>query len=101
MCASDFVRRRISVTRDVLLAAAIALGLAGAVAPAGATNAQDAKKICLERYNLEKSGGTLPDGMAKSKYMSQCTNSIKRIAALESAQSRPTTNRGAGDQGRK
>lgn len=92
------------MTRDLLLSATIAFGLAATLAPlaaASAANAQDAKKICLERYNLEKSGGTLPDGMAKSKYMSQCTNSIKRIAALEGAQSRPVSSRGAGAQDRK
>ena len=88
------------MTRDVLLSAALILGLAASPAiAASSTPAQDAKKICLERYTIEKNGGTLPDGMAKSKYMSQCTNSIKRIAALE-AQNR-TTSRGAGTQGQK
>lgn len=83
------------MTRDVLLSAALLLGLAAS--PASASPAQDAKKICLERYTIEKNGGTLPDGMAKSKYMSQCTNSIKRIAALE-AQNRSTTSRGTQGQ---
>ncbi len=90
------------MTRDVCLSAAIALGFALSPAmAASAPAAQEAKKICLERYNLEKSGGTLPDGMAKSKYMSQCTNSIRRIAALQNAQTRTVSTGNAGTQGQK
>ena len=92
------------MTRDVCLSAAIAFGIVASLAPlpaAGASVAQDARKICLERYELEKSGGTVPGGMTKSKYVSQCTNSIKRHAALESAQARTASARNAGTQGRK
>ena len=71
------------MTRDVGLSAAIALGLLAALVPAHASVAQDAKKICLERYNVEKDGGTLPAGMAKAKYLKQCTTSYVRNAALE------------------
>ena len=70
------------MTRDVLYATAIAMGFA-AVLPAAASTTQDALKICTERYNMEKSGGTIPVGMSKSKYMNQCTGSIRRAAKLE------------------
>ena len=62
----------------VLTAAVLALGAA-----ANAAVAQDAIKICTERYNTEKAGGTIPVGMSKSKYMSQCTGSMRRAAKLE------------------
>jgi hypothetical protein len=72
------------VTRDVLYATAIALGFALVLpATAGAAASQDPLKICTERYNLEKNGGSIPVGMSKSKYMSQCTGSIRRAAKLE------------------
>jgi len=64
----------------------VGLGLVGWTMPlsvAWASLAQEAKKVCLERYNAEKDGGTLPAGMPKSKYMSQCTRSFVRNAQLE------------------
>jgi hypothetical protein len=94
----------ILVKRDLFLPAALALGFALTLSTALAADTsvvQEAKKICLERYNLEKSGGTLPDGMAKSKYMSQCTNSIKRTAALQNAQTRTASANGPATQGQK
>jgi hypothetical protein len=48
-----------------------------------AFDAQAAKKTCLENYNAEKDAGTIPAGMPKSKYISQCTNSMRRNAELE------------------
>lgn len=65
--------------RFVVLTAAV-LSLSAA---ANAAVAQDAVKICTERYNTEKAGGTIPVGMSKSKYMSQCTGSMRRAAKLE------------------
>lgn len=65
--------------RFVVLTAAV-LSLSAA---ANASVAQDAVKICTERYNTEKAGGTIPVGMSKSKYMSQCTGSMRRAAKLE------------------
>ena len=62
----------------VLTAAILTLSAA-----ANAALAQDAIKICTERYNTEKAGGTIPVGMSKSKYMSQCTGSMRRAAKLE------------------
>lgn len=74
------------MTRDVRLCAAIAVGFAVAFAPLSASAssiAEEAKKVCTERYNMEKEGGSLPKGMAKSKYMSQCTKGYVRTAQLE------------------
>lgn len=67
----------------VWLIAVGACGLAVALSPGHASPAQDAKKICLERYEVEKAGGTLPAGMNKTKYVNQCTLSILRNAKLE------------------
>jgi hypothetical protein len=92
------------VTRSAYLVSSIAFGMSISLAPlafAAASNVQDAKKICLERYNIEKSSGTLPDGMAKSRYLRQCTTSIKRIAALESARTRTASSSGGATQGQK
>jgi hypothetical protein len=62
-----------------------ALGLTVLAAPsvASAFDAQAAKKTCLENYNAEKDAGTIPAGMPKAKYISQCTNSMRRNAELE------------------
>lgn len=74
------------------LAMIAAFGISLSPAIASSTSTQDAKKICLERYNLEKEGGTIPVGMSKSKYMSQCTNSIRRNAQLEQEMSAQGSN---------
>ena len=66
--------------RLAVLSAAVVLM---ASAAANATTAQDPQKVCLDRYNVEKSGGTIPVGMSKSTYMRQCTGSIRRAAKLE------------------
>ena len=52
---------------------------------------QEAKKTCLERYNAEQQGGTIPAGMSKSKYLSQCVNSMRRNAELEKDLAEQTT----------
>ena len=63
---------------------ACAIGLTLVAGPAMASfNAQEAKKTCATRYDREKEGGTLPAGMAKSKYLSQCVNGMRRDAELE------------------
>ena len=58
-------------------------GVMLAIGPSHASPAQDAKNVCLERYEVEKKGGTLPAGMSKAKYLTQCTTSILRNAKLE------------------
>jgi len=66
-----------------LVSAAVGLTCLSAPAVAVAFDAQAAKKTCLENYNAEKDAGTIPAGMPKSKYISQCTNSMRRNAELE------------------
>jgi hypothetical protein len=66
-----------------LASVAFALTVLGAPSVASAFDAQAAKKTCLENYNAEKDAGTIPAGMPKSKYISQCTNSMRRNAELE------------------
>lgn len=64
----------------------LAVGVCGVMVALGqshASPAEDAKKVCLERYNVEKEGGTLPVGMNKTKYLNQCTLSILRTAKQE------------------
>lgn len=61
--------------RFVVLMASLALA-----ATAANATAEDARKVCLERYDVEKSGDTIPRGMSKSTYMNQCTGSIRRAA---------------------
>jgi hypothetical protein len=62
-----------------LLLVASALMLTTAANAAGDTP----QKICLDRYNTEQASGTIPKGMWKSKYLSQCAASIRRQAKLE------------------
>lgn len=64
----------------LLLPSFLAFVLAAAAANA---TVQDPLKVCTERYNTEKAGGTIPVGMSKSTYMRQCTGSIRRAAKLE------------------
>ncbi len=66
--------------RKLVLSAAAVLIMSTA---AYASSTQDAQKICVERYNTEKSGGTIPVGMSRSKYLNQCVGSIRRAAKLE------------------
>lgn len=65
--------------------AAIAVLSLGFVAPAiGASfDAAAARKTCQERYADEQKSGTIPAGMSKSKYVSQCANSLRRDFQLE------------------
>lgn len=43
----------------------------------------DAKKVCLERYNDELKSGSVPKGMNRTRYLSQCQNSYVRSVKLE------------------
>lgn len=73
------------MTRDARLLGlcAVALLVGSTVATAAVFDAKEAKKTCLDRYNEEQAGGTIPAGMSKSKYLSQCVNSMRRNAELE------------------
>ena len=91
------------MTRTAHRTASIALGFAALLsvgfAPARASVAEDAKKICLERYNVEQASGTIPAGMPKAKYMKQCTTSIVRNAQLEAEMEAAAAAQGGGGQG--
>lgn len=67
---------------SVLVLASVC-GVALSLGQAAATSREEARKICLERYNVEKAGGTLPAHMDKTRYLNQCTTSILRSAKLE------------------
>ena len=69
--------------RGLWLIAASVCGGMFAIGLGHASPAQDAKKVCAERYEVEKKGNTLPAGMSKAKYLTQCTTSILRNAKLE------------------
>ena len=64
---------------------AIAFGLICAAGPSlgAAFDAKTAHKICTAQYEREKEGGTIPAGMAKAKYVSQCVNSMRRDWELQ------------------
>jgi hypothetical protein len=81
--------------RLLLLPSALVIAL---TATAHATT-QDARKICTERYDTEKAGGTIPVGMSKSTYMNQCTGSIRRAAKLEKELADQASETGAGQAG--
>ena len=66
-----------------LSATAFGLILVSGPAPAATFDAAGAKKTCLERYNREKEAGTIPAGMAKSRYMNQCFLSMRQSEQLE------------------
>lgn len=65
--------------RQLLLSSALVFAFSATAHAA----AQDVRKICTERYNTEKAGGTIPVGMSKTTYMNQCTGSIRRAEKLE------------------
>lgn len=43
----------------------------------------DAKKVCLERYNDELKSGSVPNGMNKTRYLNQCQKSYVHSVQLE------------------
>ena len=84
----------------VWLIAMSACGLVAALSPGQASPAQDAKKVCLDRFEIEKAGGTLPIGMNKTEYVNQCTLSILRNAKLDAelkAAENPQATQSAGE----
>ncbi len=52
-------------------------------APVHASTWEEARKVCLERYNDELRSGTVPNRMTKSRYLNQCQASYVRSAKLE------------------
>jgi hypothetical protein len=71
---------RIRIFSSVLIAGSV---LAGAALPAAASVAEDAKKVCLERFNDEQKSGSVPKGMNKARYLSQCQRSYVHSVQLE------------------
>ena len=80
-----------------LTISALAFGAGfSASAAASAALQAEARKVCLEQYNAEKNGGTVPAGMSKSKYLSQCTRGYVRNAELEAKLAQATAGQAAG-----
>ena len=52
--------------------------------PSSASVYEEAKKVCAERFADEQKSGSVPTGMSKSRYLSQCQNSYVRSVKLES-----------------
>jgi|GEM_PF-2081040 len=52
-------------------------------APAKASVWDDARKVCLERYNDELKSGSVPNRMTKDRYVRQCQASYVRSAKLD------------------
>lgn len=71
---------RTRIFSSVLVAGSV---LAGAALPAASSVYEDAKKVCLERFNDEQKSGSVPKGMNKSRYLSQCQRSYVRSVQLE------------------
>ena len=72
--------------KRVKLCSSVAFGVAVAFATLSAASASvydDARRICNERYEAEKTGGSVPAGMSKSKYLSQCQGGYVRSIKLE------------------
>ena len=52
-------------------------------APASASVWDEARKVCVERYNDEVKSGSVPNRMTKDRYVKQCQASYVRSAKLE------------------
>jgi hypothetical protein len=70
--------RRLFVVSLVSLSAAVLQAT-----PALSSPWEEARKVCLERYNDELRSGTVPNRMTKSRYLNQCQASYVRSAKLE------------------
>jgi hypothetical protein len=57
--------------------------LAGVALPAAASVAEDARRVCLERFNDEQKSGSVPKGMNKARYLAQCQKSYVHSVQLE------------------
>jgi len=74
----------VTLMRNSVFLAFAALGLASIqAAPASASVWDDARKVCLDRYNDEVKSGTVPNRMTKARYLNQCQASYVRTAKLE------------------
>ena len=69
----------------VQLISSVSFGLivvTASLSPASASLADDARRVCAERYTREAASGTVPYRMSKSRYLSQCTTSYIRTEKL-------------------
>ncbi len=74
--------------KRVSLFSSVAFGVvafAATIPFATASAYDDARKICAERYDLEKSSGTVPAGMSKERYLGQCQRGYMRNIKLQEA----------------
>jgi len=77
-------RSRVTVMRKLFVLAFASVSTAAVLAaPVRASSWEEARKVCLERYNDEARSGTVPNRMTKSRYLNQCQASYVRSAKLE------------------
>lgn len=70
--------------RGLTLVALVSFGsVAIHAAPATASVWDEARKVCLERYNDELKSGSVPNRMTKDRYVKQCQASYVRSAKLD------------------
>lgn len=74
--------KRVSLFSSIAFGVAI---FATTASFASASAYDDARKICAERYDLEKSSGTVPAGMTKERYLGQCQRGYMRNIKLQEA----------------
>ncbi len=73
-----------TVMRKLFVLAFASLSTAAVLAvPVHASTWEEARKVCLDRYNDEARSGTVPNRMTKSRYLNQCQASYVRSAKLE------------------
>lgn len=89
----------VTVMRGFSFVALVSFGaVAIHAAPATASVWDDARKVCLERYNDELKSGSVPNRMTKDRYVKQCQASYVRSAKLdEELEDALGPNDGAGD----
>lgn len=92
--------------RLVAVAFGTALAMSTAIAPLAAAQTQSqtskAREACTERWDEEVKGNTVPGGMTRAKYLSQCMRHFvasekqkEEIQATDTAASDTTTTPGA------
>ena len=73
-----------TVMRGFSFVALVSFGaVAIQAAPAAASVWDEARKVCLERYNDELKSGSVPNRMTKDRYVKQCQASFVRSAKLD------------------
>lgn len=70
-------------TRLLRSCAIIGLVTMASGAPSSASVYEEARQVCAARFADEQKSGSVPKGMSKSRYLSQCQNSYVRSVKLE------------------